>query len=132
MVGCLLTLVILYNINYNCFGSHSGNFHSENSMEDGYEYLSPIDAFGPQNSYNLHNMIGNAWEWVEDWWTYHHDLSETANPQGPQEGTEKVQKGGSFLCHHSYCYRYRVAARHKATPDSACLNTGFRCAKSLA
>ena len=53
------------------------------------------------------------------------------NPQGPTSGKDKVQKGGSFLCHRSYCYRYRIAARHHATPDSGTSNIGFRCAKDV-
>lgn len=47
---------------------------------------------------------------------------------GPSSGTDKVKKGGSFLCHKSYCYRYRCAARSQNTPDSSASNLGFRCA----
>ena len=86
-----------------------------------------------QNKYGLHNMIGNVWEWVEDWWNVPSELDakrEQTNPRGPSDGSEKMKKGGSFLCHKSYCYRYRSAARHKNTPDSATSNNGFRCAKS--
>ena len=49
---------------------------------------------------------------------------------GPSHGTDKVKKGGSFLCHKSYCYRYRIIARTGSTPDSATSNLGFRCAKT--
>ena len=49
------------------------------------------------------------------------------NPRGPEFGTDKAKKGGSFLCHDSYCYRYRTIARHFSTPDSATSNNGFRC-----
>jgi Sulfatase-modifying factor enzyme 1 len=52
------------------------------------------------------------------------------NPKGPVRGREKVKKGGSFLCHKSFCYRYRPVARYPSTPDSATLNSGFRCAKN--
>ena len=89
----------------------------------------------PQNDYGLHHMVGNVWEWVEDWWTVRHADSSIddpiVNPRGPSNGDEKVKKGGSFLCHKSFCYRYRSAARHKATPDSGTLNGGFRCAKAV-
>ena len=52
------------------------------------------------------------------------------NPKGPVRGRDKVKKGGSFLCHKSFCYRYRPVARYPSTPDSATLNSGFRCAKN--
>ena len=53
------------------------------------------------------------------------------NPKGPNTGREKVKKGGSFLCHKSFCYRYRPVARFPSTPDSAAMNVGFRCANSI-
>jgi Sulfatase-modifying factor enzyme 1 len=53
------------------------------------------------------------------------------NPRGPSEGRDRVKKGGSFLCHRSFCYRYRTVARYPTTPDSATLNSGFRCAKNV-
>ena len=77
------------------------------------------------------DMIGNVWEWVSDWWSdmeLPRDLVH--NPTGPINGTEKTKKGGSFLCHDSYCFRYRTVARHHNTPDSGTLNNGFRCARS--
>jgi sulfatase modifying factor 1 len=113
-----------------------GSFPTHNSAEDGFEFISPVDAFPPQNSYGLHNMIGNVWEWVEDWFTTQHLDEDDGddhravphNPTGPLGGREKVKKGGSFLCHKSFCYRYRTAARFPSTPDSATYNVGFRCA----
>ncbi|HZW65340.1 MAG TPA: SUMF1/EgtB/PvdO family nonheme iron enzyme, partial [Hanamia sp.] len=59
-----------------------------------------------------------------------HKNGPAVNPGGPTGGQAKVMRGGSFLCHRSYCNRYRVAARSKNTPDSSCSNIGFRCAKS--
>ena len=119
---------------------YQGTFPNVNTAEDGYEYLCPVDAYGPQNDYGLYNMIGNAWEWVDDWFTDDHATYLGSNgtraapaydPKGPTTGSRKVKKGGSFLCHESYCNRYRTAARYHSTPDSGSLNTGFRCAKSL-
>jgi len=117
-------------------GSHranvfQGRFPGENTVEDGYEHLGPVDAFDPQNDYGFYNLIGNVWEWVEDWFTNRHAVptEPLKNWKGPPKGVEKVKKGGSFLCHNSYCYRYRTVARFPSTPDSATLNLGFRCAK---
>lgn len=110
-----------------------GTFPHTNTAKDGYEFISPVDAFPPQNAYGLHNMIGNAWEWVSDWHTTEHAAAEAQqapyNPTGPATGAEKVKKGGSFLCHKSYCYRYRSAARYPSTADSGTYNIGFRCAR---
>jgi formylglycine-generating enzyme len=115
---------------------YHGKFPNDNSALDGYKSTAPVHAYGPQNDYGLYNMIGNAWEWCSDWWVRDHkymmlDPALLVNPQGPEHGDEKVKKGGSFLCHKSYCYRYRVAARHKTSIDSASQNSGFRCAKSI-
>ena len=110
----------------------TGNFPSNNTMEDGYSYTAPVNAYGPQNEYGLYNMVGNVWEWVSDWWSIKHPVSEILdNPRGPKNGVEKVKKGGSFLCHKSYCYRYRNAARFKVEADSGTQNSGFRCAKDI-
>lgn len=109
-----------------------GDFPTYNTVEDGYQFLAPVDAYGPQNDYGVYNMIGNAWEWVQDWYevlqSNSNVLSPIENPQGPSFGKEKVKKGGSFLCTKQYCYRYRIVARSPSTPDSATLNAGFRCA----
>ena len=53
-----------------------GDFPRQNTKEDGYEYLAPVDSFRPQNDYGLYHMIGNAWEWVEDWFTLNHSRGE--------------------------------------------------------
>jgi sulfatase modifying factor 1 len=99
-----------------------GTFPKDNTGEDGHIYMAPVDSYGPQNDLGLYNMIGNVWEWVQDWWTVHHSTELTVNPQGPTTGEEKVKRGGSFLCHRSFCYRYRTVARFKTTPDSATQN----------
>jgi formylglycine-generating enzyme required for sulfatase activity len=105
-----------------------GTFPEHNTGDDGYEYTSPVKAF-PPNGYGLYDMAGNAWGWCQDWFspTYHVD-GPRDNPTGPPDGEAKVMRGGSYLCHHSYCNRYRVAARSANTPDSSTGNLGFRCA----
>jgi formylglycine-generating enzyme len=108
-----------------------GTFPVDNRVDDGWEFTCPVDAYGPQNKFGLYNMIGNVWEWVIDWYSIDHDLIiDLVDPSGPAFGTEKVKKGGSFLCHRSFCYRYRTVARFPSTPDSATQNVGFRCARS--
>jgi sulfatase modifying factor 1 len=119
-------------------GKHRANiwqglFPRQNTADDGFVFLSPVDAFGPQNEAGLYGVIGNTWEWVQDWWTIDHTsmLGDFTpwDPAGPANGTEKVKKGGSFLCHQRWCYRYRIAARTHTEPDSATMNNGFRCAR---
>ncbi|CAM9619725.1 unnamed protein product [Ascophyllum nodosum] len=105
-----------------------GNFPVLNTEEDGYPFTSPVDAFPPQNSLGLRDAVGNVWEWVSDWWTPDRSNYPKRDPRGPKTGTEKTKKGGSFLCHHTYCYRYRPAARTKSDIDSGTSNQGFRCA----
>jgi formylglycine-generating enzyme len=105
-----------------------GEFPNYDTADDGYSGTCPIEAFQP-NGYGLYSMTGNTWEWCIDWFSM--DFHKTAsfdNPQGPPDGNGRVTKGGSFLCHKSYCNRYRVAARTSNTPDSSTSNIGFRCA----
>ena len=104
-----------------------GRFPDANSKADGFFGTAPADAF-PPNHFGLYNMVGNVWEWCSDWWaTKFHADSVDRNPSGPPAGHEKVIRGGSYLCHHSYSNRYRNSARTKNTPDSSTGNIGFRC-----
>ena len=104
-----------------------GKFPDENTNEDGHFGTSPWQTYKP-NGFGLYDMAGNVWEWCYDWWSvdYHLD-GPRRDPIGPPAGDRKVTRGGSHLCHHSYCHRYRVAARTGNTPDSSSGNTGFRC-----
>jgi len=104
-----------------------GTFPENNTVEDGYRYTAPVDAF-PPNGFQLFNVVGNAWEWCRDWFSPdHHVDGPRENPTGPADGEAKVMRGGSYLCHKSYCNRYRVAARSSNTPSSTTGNLGFRC-----
>lgn len=105
-----------------------GIFPSENTAEDDFAGTCPVDAF-PPNGYGLYSVAGNVWEWCADWFSSDHASGTTADPKGPETGEAKVMKGGSFLCHESYCNRYRVAARTANTPDSSTSNIGFRCVR---
>jgi formylglycine-generating enzyme required for sulfatase activity len=106
-----------------------GAFPAENSVADGFYGTCPVDEF-PPNGFGLHNMTGNVWEWCANW--FHpdfHTRDTRTNPQGPPGGANRSTRGGSYLCHRSYCARYRVAARNSLTPDSTTGNTGFRCVR---
>jgi formylglycine-generating enzyme required for sulfatase activity len=108
-----------------------GTFPEEDLGEDGYTAPAPVTAF-PPNGYGLRVITGNAWEWCSDWFDAAWHLTATrVNPVGPPEGREKSMRGGSYLCHASYCNRYRVAARTKNTPDSATTNISFRCVRDV-
>lgn len=105
-----------------------GQFPAGDTGADGYTGTAPVDAFEP-NGFGAYNMTGNVWEWCADWYSptyYRH--SARRDPVGPSEGTRRVMRGGSYLCHESYCRRYRVAARSSNTPDSTTDNLGFRVA----
>jgi formylglycine-generating enzyme required for sulfatase activity len=106
-----------------------GVFPKTNTLDDGHYGTAPVDAYKP-NGYGLYNMSGNAWEWCSDWFSAsYHIRGEREDPTGPPLGTHRVIRGGSYLCHESYCFRYRVAARSANTPESTTGNTGFRVAR---
>ena len=112
-----------------CMNVWQGDFPRENTLEDAYYGTCPVDAF-PPNGYGLYNTTGNVWEWCSDWFSPDfHTRDRRTNPHGPRRGTHRSIRGGSYLCHHSYCRRYRVAARSSLEPESTTGNTGFRCVR---
>ncbi len=103
-----------------------GTFPTVNSEADGWGATAPVRTY-PPNGFGLYQMAGNVWEWCSDWFsrsTYRR--SHRSAPTGPLRGDRRVMRGGSYLCHESYCHRYRVAARSANTPDSTSGNCGFR------
>jgi formylglycine-generating enzyme required for sulfatase activity len=103
-----------------------GVFPVENTLEDGYLTTAPVRSYDP-NAYGLWQTVGNVWEWCADWWDpRYYAVSPENDPAGPIRGTVRVLRGGSYLCHDSYCNRYRNAARSSNTADSSMGNAGFR------
>ena len=108
-----------------------GWFPESNTAEDGHLGTAPVRSFVP-NAFGLHQMVGNVWEWTADRWTTAHPAGPLHDPTGPATGEERVRRGGSYLCHDSYCNRYRVAARDRGHPGDTTANLGFRCAADTA
>ncbi|MFJ6463041.1 formylglycine-generating enzyme family protein [Streptomyces sp. NPDC091387] len=108
-----------------------GDFPVRNTREDGHAGTAPVKAYAP-NGFGLYNASGNVWEWCADRFSadwHRADRPETrTDPAGPPHGENRVLRGGSYLCHRSYCNRYRIAARTSNTPDSTTGHGGFRCA----
>jgi formylglycine-generating enzyme required for sulfatase activity len=107
-----------------------GTFPGRNTAEDGWITTAPVRTYQP-NGYGLWQTVGNVWEWCADTFnpaTYSRRARNTpvANPINQVQGENRVLRGGSYLCHDSYCNRYRNAARSSNTPDSSMGNAGFR------
>ena len=120
-----------------------GKFPNENAKLDGYDFSSPAKSYAP-NEFQLYDMAGNVWEYCSELYDPEDfKVSPSDNPQGPETWVNRdtgekgqglphhVTKGGSFLCHESYCLRFRPAARQSGDSQSPTNHTGFRCVKDL-
>ena len=115
-----------------------GIFPVKNESIDGFEYIAPVKSFEP-NSIGLYDMTGNVWEMTSDYYNVNYykilegntilvnpkGAAKAYNPMNPY-AQERVIKGGSFLCHASYCASYRISAKMSISEDSGSDHTGFR------
>lgn len=104
-----------------------GSFPDRDTGADGWRGTCPVDAYEP-NAWGLHNMVGNVWEWTSDRFS---DRFSGRLPAASPGDDRLVTKGGSYLCHGSYCRRYRPSGRIGSTADSSAGNLGFRSATEL-
>jgi sulfatase modifying factor 1 len=101
-----------------------GRFPQHNSARDGHAGTAPAASFAP-NGYGVYNMVGNVWEWTGEMFRIRSLKKQVKERLQAMQGF-RLAKGGSFLCHRSYCYRYRIAARSGISPDSTASHQGFR------
>lgn len=101
-----------------------GSFPYTNTVDDGYEYTSPVGVFG-ENKIGLTDMGGNVWQWCTD------DIKPTTEEAASDPAMRKVLRGGSFLCDPMVCHGFKVTGRSSCTPETALVHLGFRCAKDI-
>lgn len=95
---------------------------------DGFAFTAPVGRFVP-NSFGLHDMLGNVWEWVSDWYgADYYSRLEQIDPAGPESGTERVRRGGSW---HTWALYARCGFRNWNTPSSRYPLLGFRLVREL-
>lgn len=112
------------DINHTPCNIWQGTFPATNTCVDGFAHTAPAKSFQP-NGYGLYNIVGNVWEWTADTFRVKSLKKSVAQKMDGMRGF-KLLKGGSYLCHRSYCFRYRIAARIGNSPDTTTPHQGFR------
>lgn len=108
-------------------GHHHANTWQGPNAEDGHLLTSPVGAYGA-TALGVADMGGNVWEWTADWYR---PYAERNARFSPNNGSQKVQRGGSFLCREDYCHGYRVSARSGTTPETSLFHSGFRLVQDV-
>jgi formylglycine-generating enzyme required for sulfatase activity len=102
--------------------------HKDTDFNDGYADTAPVGSFVP-NGYGLYDMAGNVWEWVADWYDpEYYKKSSTNNPLGPENGEDRVLRGGSW---YDVSFSLQVALRYGDLPDFPDNRFGFRCVRDI-
>ena len=86
----------------------------------------PVKSYGP-NAFGLYDMSGNVWEWCQDWYGPY-DVNQTVNPTGPESGSDKVRRGGSWYGTGQRC---RCGNRNFSHFANRYQTTGFRLVKEV-
>jgi sulfatase modifying factor 1 len=93
----------------------------------GFQAATPVGAY-PSNGFGIYDVVSSVWQWCSDWYNpEYYSRSPCRNSQGPEAGSQKVLRGGSWFHKDSW----RVAARLVDDPQSRnfFFVTGFRCFK---
>ena len=90
---------------------------------DGFAFTAPAGSFAP-NAFGLHDMVGNVWEWVQDWHAdQYYATSPTEDPPGPATGSVRVRRGGSW---HTWAFYARCSYRNWNDPATRYTLVGIR------